>query len=390
MVEERAGAQTTGENGPPSGAGLEAVAACLRATRSLLPAKTSNCAEAAALHPHDPDAMGLHITLLAVEVLEPAVVEKEYGLARNALNPWRKAAWSEGRMLAFCVGTTEEVFTQCSQNLFIKQPVRGSARRAPATHPNAWNPALPLERLLASQFETFQVTVSAHGVPGASPRNGDRGKAVFLGRRGRKTYLLIPYHSGNAVHGHAAKLWSNSHGTIVIYDDHSALSAVTVSGPSRVVSHEWVARDFPLIAGEAASGKNAIKCQFPILNIGIYSKSRKSDSSEKLSPPILSILEGGHAASTPGARRATIRSPPISWPVRFRPMIKNCSMNGRRRGVRRILWVASIAAGTRACDLLWSPAGPIFSTCRAAQMFRIWQTRATPASLARNTAAALT
>ena len=61
-----------------------------------------------ALHPHDPDAMGLHITLLAVEVLEPAVVEKEYGLARNALNPWRKAASSEGRMLAFCVGTLKK------------------------------------------------------------------------------------------------------------------------------------------------------------------------------------------------------------------------------------------------------------------------------------------
>ena len=94
----------------------------------------------------------------------------------------------------------------------------------PAQWPNAWNPALPLERLLAQQFETFQVTVSASGVPGASPRNGDCGKAVFLGHRARKPYVLIPYHAGNAVHGHAAKLWSNTQGTIVIYDDHSALS----------------------------------------------------------------------------------------------------------------------------------------------------------------------
>src|SRR5208283_2929916 len=208
-----------------------------------------------ALHPHDPDAMGLHITLFAVEVLEPEFVEKEYGLAPDALIPWRKAAMREGRMLAFCVGATEEVFTQCSQNLFIKRPVPGSARKARAAQPNAWNSALSLERLLAMQFETLQVTVSAGGVPGASPRNGDRGKAVFLGRRGRKAYLLIPYHPGNAVHGHAAKLWTNTYGTVVIFDDHSALIAVTVSGPSWVISHEKVMRDLPMIAQEVARGQ---------------------------------------------------------------------------------------------------------------------------------------
>jgi len=64
------------------------------------------------LHPHDPDAMGLHITLFAVEVLAPEQVEKDYGLAPDALIPWRKAALRKGRMLAFCVGATEEVFTQ--------------------------------------------------------------------------------------------------------------------------------------------------------------------------------------------------------------------------------------------------------------------------------------
>jgi hypothetical protein len=171
-----------------------------------------------------------------------------YGLAPDALIPWRKAALREGRMFAFCVGATEEVFTQCSQNLFIKRPVPGSARKARAVQPNAWNSALSLEHLLAMQFETLQVTVSASGVPGASPRNGDRGKAAFLGRRGRKAYLLIPYHPGNAVHGHAAKLWTNTYGTVVIFDDHSALISVTVSGPSRVISHEKAKRAFPMIA----------------------------------------------------------------------------------------------------------------------------------------------
>ena len=191
------------------------------------------------------------------------VVEKDYGVAPDALIHWREVALREGRMLAFCVGATEEVFTQCSQNLFIKRPVPGPVQQARATWPNAWNAVLPLERLLAMQFETLQVTVSASGVPGASPRNGDRGKAVFHGRRGGKAYLLIPYHPGNAVHGHAAKLWSNPHGTVVIFDDHSALSSVTVSGPSWVVAHEKVKRDFPLIAREVASGQRRNQMAVP-------------------------------------------------------------------------------------------------------------------------------
>jgi len=55
--------------------------------------------------------MGLHITLFAVEVIEPERVEKEYGLAPSALIPWREAAVRKGRMLLFFVGATEEVFT---------------------------------------------------------------------------------------------------------------------------------------------------------------------------------------------------------------------------------------------------------------------------------------
>ena len=67
-----------------------------------------------ALHPHDPDAMGLHITLFAVEVLEAEHVEKNYGLRPDTLDSWRKAALNNGQLLVFCVGATEEVFTQCS------------------------------------------------------------------------------------------------------------------------------------------------------------------------------------------------------------------------------------------------------------------------------------
>ncbi|MCI0466086.1 MAG: hypothetical protein L0Y57_03630, partial [Beijerinckiaceae bacterium] len=209
-----------------------------------------------ALHPHDPDAMGLHITLFGVEVRAPEALEKDYGLRPDVLNAWRHAASQTGRMLMFCAGATEEVFTQCSQNLFIKRPASDPARRARASWPKAWSPVRPLESLLSMQFESLQVTVSASGLPGASPRNGDRGKALFLGRRGAKAYLLIPYYPGNAVHGHAAKLWSNPYGTIMIYDDHSALSAVTISGPSRVIAHEQVRRAFPAVAREACGGES--------------------------------------------------------------------------------------------------------------------------------------
>jgi hypothetical protein len=119
---------------------------------------------------------------------------------------------------------------------------------------------------------------------------------VFIGQRAHKSYVLIPYHPGNAVHGHAAKLWSNTHGTIVIFDDHSALSSVTISGPSWVISHKRVRREFPLIAGKAASVRRHNKTPVLILNGSLWL-------------PILSILEGQHAASTPAGEARHDKKP---------------------------------------------------------------------------------
>ena len=210
-----------------------------------------------ALHPYDPDAMALHITLFGTQALEPDRVEEVYGFRPEALDPWRAAASEMGRRPRFLVGGVEELFTQCSQNLFIKRPAaEPDAPRRAATWPDAWEPGLRLERLLGAQFEILQATVSASGLPGASPRNGDLGKAAYVGRRGAGTFVLIPYFPGNAVHGHAAKLWSNPYGELMIWDDHCAWSAITISGQSWTVAHRAVERDFPAIAAEVATREN--------------------------------------------------------------------------------------------------------------------------------------
>ena len=103
-------------------------------------------------------------------MVEPEQLEREYGLESAALGGYKKAAKDLDRWLMFCVGGTEEVFTQCSQNLFSKRPMMPCDQSPRPTRINAWNPALPLERLLRLQFETIQVTVSASGLPGVSPR----------------------------------------------------------------------------------------------------------------------------------------------------------------------------------------------------------------------------
>jgi hypothetical protein len=206
-------------------------------------------------------------------------------------------------MLVFCVGGTEEVFTQCSQNIFVKRPLVGSGQPGRPALSQEWTPALPLERLLDLQFEAIQVTVSASGLPGASPRNGDLGKACFVGRRGRGVFVLIPYHPGNAIHGHAAKLWSNPYGTLVISDDHHALSRVMVSGPSRVIDHRRVKRNFPAIAAQVAAqcGRNGTLLPDPeywfLQEVAELVQQREPLVANTLDPgrPTCSISAGGQA-----------------------------------------------------------------------------------------------
>jgi hypothetical protein len=202
-----------------------------------------------ALHPHDPDAMGLHITLFGAQAVSAEALEADYGLEAGFLDPWRQAASTQNSVLRFCVGGTEELFAHCSLNLFVKRRVS----RAERANPHDWFPPQPLENLLAKQCELFQVTVSASGLPGISPRNGDTGKAGFLVRDGSGASILMPYFTGNFVHGHAAKLWSNPQGALIIRDDHSALSFIVVQGSARAVSHDWVRQRFASVAAQIAN-----------------------------------------------------------------------------------------------------------------------------------------
>ena len=96
---------------------------------------------------------------------------------------------------------------------------------------------------------------AASGLPGASPRNGDRGKAAFVERRKGRSFVLIPYFPGNHVHGHAAKLWSNPHGSLLIHDDTETGAAVTISGACSTLSHQKARRAFPESAGKVLSIK---------------------------------------------------------------------------------------------------------------------------------------
>jgi len=221
------------------GATLEVIDALLKNPRLAL----------LALHPLDPDAMGLHITLFGVELLDNKKLQQEYGLQKNVLDIYQDAARRNGCTLLFAVGETEEVFTQCSQNLFTKRPATIDAQN---TMTKKWSPSQPLENLIKEQFELIQITVSSSGLPGASPRNGEKGKAAFVGRRNNKLSLLIPYHPGNFIHGHAAKLWTNPFGTLVISDDHNFLNRVIISGSCRIQEHRRIKFDYPEAAAEVA------------------------------------------------------------------------------------------------------------------------------------------
>jgi hypothetical protein len=203
-----------------------------------------------ALHPRDPDAMGLHITLFGVVGCDAATLAAQHGLDPDFLGSMVDAADSRDHDLLFLAGGTEEIFTQCSQNLFVKRTPRDDE---PAPASNSWSPSDPLTELLDAQFELLQATVSASGLPGASPRNGDAGSVAYVVDQGEQDAVLIPYHPGNFIHGHAAKLWTNPHGAIVVHDDHDHLRRVTLRGPCRVLSPEEARACFPdVVATEIA------------------------------------------------------------------------------------------------------------------------------------------
>jgi len=218
-------------------------------------ALTSSRLAILALHPTDPDAMGLHLTLFAVERRDAAGLVEDHGLDPARMASMVAAADADDDELVFLVGGTEEIFTQCSQNLFVKR----RPREGEVIATSVWSPDDPVRRLVNAQFELFQVTVSASGLPGVSPRNGDVGSVAYLVSSGEYESLLIPYHPGNFIHGHAAKLWSNPRGAIVIYDDHTYLRSVTLRGPARVLSPAQARREFPLTVAAEVDRVNSVR-----------------------------------------------------------------------------------------------------------------------------------
>jgi hypothetical protein len=170
---------------------------------------------------------------------------------------------------------------------------------------------LPLEHLIDAQFELFQFTVSTSGLAGASPRNRDRGKTAFVEGRDGKTCILIPYYPGNAVHGHAAKLWSNSYGSFLAHDETTTGVALTISGPSRVFSHEATLREFPASTERVATIPHRNGSAMPPL---IPARSRRDR------------IAAGNARS--------LRARPCASDMRDRPRLRCVSCGARPADVR--------------------------------------------------------
>ena len=205
--------------------------------------------------------MGLHITLFGVIGVDASTLAREHGLAPDVLAPLIDAADAADCDIFFLAGATEEIFTQCSQNLFVKRPPSdGDAPPAPV----GWTPSEPLNKLMATQFELLQVTVSSSGLPGASPRNGDTGSAAYVVEQENHDLLLIPYHPGNFIHGHAAKLWTNPYGALMVRDEHHHLRQVIIRGPCHVLPPKAAQSEFPdVVQQEIARAGVASKTSGP-------------------------------------------------------------------------------------------------------------------------------
>ncbi len=97
--------------------------------------------------------------------LDAPALADVHGLPSDFLAPVVDAAVAEDSDLFCFVCGTEEVFIQCSQNLFVKwQPCVDDAPARTA----GWRPSDPLTELIGAQFELLQVALSSAGLPGAS------------------------------------------------------------------------------------------------------------------------------------------------------------------------------------------------------------------------------
>ena len=120
-----------------------------------------------ALHPHIPTPWGCTSLCSRWRCSNRSELQRITALSERS-QTLRRAALREDRLLVFCAGGTEEVFTQCSQNLDHQLPVASRDRRARAAWPNAWEfPRFRLNACLPCSLRPFrlQVSQSPAGVP---------------------------------------------------------------------------------------------------------------------------------------------------------------------------------------------------------------------------------
>jgi hypothetical protein len=147
--------------------------------------------------------------------------------------------------------------------------------------------------------------------------------------------LLIPYHPGNFIHGHAAKLWTNPFGSLMISDDHTFLTRVIISGPCRVHKHNYIKVNFPEAAAAVANQKGRTGKPSPEPEYWFIQDVAKLIIQNE--PTSMNILYPGRETCSISAGGQTMHGK--------KPMIWIYSTKENRRDVKLILPVSVTEAG---------------------------------------------
>ena len=158
-----------------------------------------------------------------------------------------------GALLIFCVGATEEVFTQCSQNLFIKRALPEAEARRRAARPPSPTAARRADR------RAIRV-VSDHRFrhwPSRRIATQRRSWQDRFRRAARGPDIRAdPVSSGQFRAWSRRKALVQSYGSLLVHDDTETGAAVTISGACSILTHLDALRAFPGSAEKVATIKN--------------------------------------------------------------------------------------------------------------------------------------